>query len=117
MNGEGKFVTRKTEAAHFHRNSHSIALNAALLANPDFRFKWIEVEFIHKNGEREKLVSSRAYVQAKGKPFCYKNFEPQVSLELSQWSKERALRFDQEVDSQTELFDSKPVGKGGERHV
>lgn len=104
MNGEGRFVTKRDEENHFHRNSHGIAINAALLHNPEYKFKWIEVDFLHKDGTQEKLVTSREYIKAKGKPFCYKGWDAQVGVELSRFGREIAERFERESHSQVDLF-------------
>jgi hypothetical protein len=103
-NGAGKFLTRKLEQKHLHRNSHSIAINAALLYNPEFKFQSIEIDFVHEDGRIEKLRTSREYFLANGKPFCYKGYEPQIALELSLFGQEKVYRFEREHYSQTELF-------------
>lgn len=103
-NGAGRFVTQKKVEKHFHRNSHGVALNAALLSNPEYRFKWIEVDLINEDGRIEKLVTSREYFLAFGKPFCYKGYEPQISLEHSLWGRDKVKRWERSRNSQTDLF-------------
>jgi hypothetical protein len=104
LNDEGRYCTRKREDIHLHVKSNGICINAALLWNPEYNYRWIEIDFIRENGTQEKLVTSRKYFQAKGRPFCYKGYEPQATLELSLWGKEKALQFERELNSQTELF-------------
>lgn len=102
--GEGEFFSRKNEKLHLHRNSNSLAINAALLFHPDWKFKWVRFDFERMDGTVEKLVTTRSYFQTFGKHFCFKKAEPQAGLELSLWGKERALRWEEERSSQGELF-------------
>ena len=108
LKGDGTFKTRRHEKKHLHRNSNSIAINAALLANPELQFAWVEVELLHADGSEEMLITSRAYLKAKGNPLCFNNFEPQVALELSLWGREKANRFKREMNSQRDLFSQVP---------
>ena len=104
LKGEGTFKTRRHKEKHLHRNTNSIAINAALLANPELRFTWVEVEFVHEDGSRETLITSRAYLIERGKSLCCKDYEPQIALELSLWGTEKANTFKHSIDSQIDLF-------------
>jgi len=101
---EGKFVCRKTEEKHFHRNSDSIAINEELLTKPPVKFFWIEVEFVKRDGRKSIYTTSREYFLANGTAFKYKGYERQVGLPLTLWGKERALEFHRMKNAQANLF-------------
>src|SRR6267143_5197362 len=93
-NGEGRFSTQRTEDKHVLRKNNGIAINAALLMNPEYKFKWVDVDFVRTDGTHQKLVSSREYILEYGEPFRYRDWEPQLALGLSEWGMEKALRYE-----------------------
>jgi len=105
-NGEGRFTTQRTADKHVLRQTHGIAINAALLLNPEYKFKWVEVDFVHIDGAHQKLITSREYILEYGEPFCYREYEPQLALGLLEWGIEEVLRFEREKNAQNVLFGS-----------
>lgn len=100
ISGEGTYSKRVVESKHLHRNSQSVAINAELLESDSLPFRWIVVDYIKADGSKEKLVTSRAYILAHGKRFKFRDYEPQIALELSEWSIDKARRYEVTVNSQ-----------------
>ncbi|MCL4512022.1 MAG: hypothetical protein M1470_13270 [Bacteroidetes bacterium] len=94
----GTFFCKRSER-HLHRKTNSLGLNYSLLTNPQFKFKWIAIEF-----EGRKLVTSRAFWLARGMVFHFgkAGFELQSFPPLDEFGIDKARGF--EAIQQPELF-------------
>jgi hypothetical protein len=101
--GEGTFYTKRS-SKHVYRNSNSLALNYELLQRPDFKFKWIIIEF-----DGRRLTSSKEFFLRYGARLNFKRagFEKQISLRLDLFGESKAKDFENACAKQEELFEAR----------
>ncbi|MDP2207304.1 MAG: hypothetical protein Q8K98_00850 [Bacteroidota bacterium] len=99
------FITQRNEKKHLHLKSGSLAVNEMVLELPGLR--WVCIMYEDASGGKRELKTSREYILKFGKraAFASTSYEPQLFLELSQWSMERAVRFEKQLNSQQSLFE------------
>jgi len=98
------FSCFRNEKKHLYRSSGSLAINEQLLS--ELPIRWIEILYTDASGRVHRLATSKEYLLRFGKraAFASTAFEPQIFLNISEFSMERAIRYSQELNSQPSLF-------------
>ena len=94
FNGEPTYFTIRS-AAHLHRKSQSLAVNAEVLKR--FNVAWVCIQYCG-----EMLWVKTQDLLSKGFFLNFKGYEPQLFLQLREWSKKKGD--DEGDESQGDLF-------------
>jgi hypothetical protein len=105
--GEGTFLSLRNEKQIF-RKSNSLGVNYSLLTDKSISFKWIVLDYCHRN-----YVSSRDYFLINGTAMQFDGFDLQVFLPLSEFGIDKARKFETEKFSQQNLFNFEKVSQYG----
>ncbi len=88
----------KRNQKHLYRKSNSLGMNLELLER--FPVHWVVIIYCG-----EKLVTSKDYLLHFGRIHSFEKtgFEKQVFLPLDQWGVEKAMKYEQSIQSQLDL--------------